>query len=95
MERYTDFCLDCIKGKVENRKKFYFLDKERDSNPAEKKDIEITVVNPTQAAVEQAQSEIKQDKSINRTGKRVYNQKGGKGGRRKVNKAKKKKKRNS
>ena len=90
MERYTDFCLDCVNGKVENRKKFYFLDKPKNSRSEGEKDIEISVVTPTQAAVEQAKSEIQQEKPINRADRRSYFQKGGRGGRHKIKKAKQK-----
>ena len=46
------------------------------------------MVTPTQAAVEQAKSEIDQEKSINKAKKRKYNQSGGSVGRVK-NKSKK------
>ena len=90
MERYSDFCLDCVNGKVETRKKFYFLDKPKNSRSEGEKDIEISVVTPTQAAVEQAKSEIQQEKPINSAIRRSYFQKGGRGGRRKIKKAKQK-----
>ena len=63
-------------------KKFYNLDNdlklENKTGEGEKtSNVDISVVTPTQAAVEQARSEVKQEKAINRGKKGKYNQFGG------------------
>ena len=82
MNKYLDFCNRCMQGKMDYHKKFYILDNdlklENKTGEGEKaSNIDISVVTPTQAGVEQARSEIKQEKAINRGKKRKYNQFGG------------------
>ena len=56
-------------------------------------EIDISVVSPTQAAVEQAKSELEQENTINKARKRKYIQSGGvsRGLKRKIKKILKKK----
>ena len=82
MNKYLDFCNRCMQGQTDYHKKFYILDNdlklENKTGEGEKaSDIDISVVSPTQAAVEQARSEVKQEKAINKGKKRKYNQFGG------------------
>ena len=76
MDKYLDFCNKCIEGKIGYKKNFYILDKPEPSGIS--KDIDISVVSPTQAAVEQAKSELNLQNGINRPEKRKYDQIGGK-----------------
>ena len=76
MDKYLDFCNKCIEGKIGYKKFFYILDKPEPSGIS--KDIDISVVSPTQAAVEQAKSELNLQNGINRPEKRKYDQIGGK-----------------
>ena len=74
MDKYLDFCNECIEGKVGYRKKFHILDSNK-SDPIKKSEsMDVSVVSPTQTAVEQARSELKDEKGINRGKKRKYNQ---------------------
>ena len=80
MNKYLDFCNRCMQGKINFHKKFYNLDNdlklENKTGEGEKtSNVDISVVTPTQAAVEQARSEVKQEKAIKKKGK--YNQFGG------------------
>ena len=82
MNKYLDFCNRCMQGQTDYHKKFYIFDNdlklENKTGEGEKaSDIDISVVSPTQAAVEQARSEVKQEKAINKGKKRKYNQFGG------------------
>ena len=82
MNKYLDFRNRCMQSRMDYHKKFYILDNdlklENKTGEGEKaSDIDISVVNPTQAAVEQARSEVKQEKAINKGKKRKYNQFGG------------------
>ena len=82
MNKYLDFCNRCMQGKINFHKKFYNLDNdlklENKTGEGEKtSNVDISVVTPTQAAVEQARSEVKQEKAINRGKKGKYNQFGG------------------
>ena len=82
MNKYLDFCNRCMQGQMDYHKKFYILDNdlklENKTGEGEKaSDIDISMVSPTQAAVEQARSEVKQEKAINKGKKRKYNQFGG------------------
>ena len=82
MNKYLDFCNRCMQGKINFHKKFYNLDNdlklENKTGEGEKtSNVDISVVTPSQAAVEQARSEVKQEKAINRGKKRKYNQFGG------------------
>ena len=70
-------------------KDFYILsDKYIDNKPAEQ-NTDISVVNPTQAAVDQAKSEVKYQKTINRPTIGKYNQTGGKSGKKSQSRLKK------
>ena len=67
---------------MDYHKKFYILDNnlklENKTWEGEKaSDIDISLVTPTQAAVEQARSEVKQEKAINKGKIGKYNQFGG------------------
>ena len=72
MNKYLDFCNRCMQGKVGYSKGFYIIDKvETPKNKAiADAEIDISVVSPTQAAVEQAKSELEQEKTINKAKKR-------------------------
>ena len=86
---YLNFCKKCIRGEIPYQKKFYVLDKRYDtSNDSGDKNLDVTVVTPTQQAVEQAKNEVKHETNINRAKKRKFDQTGGRGD---VNNNKKKK----
>ena len=60
MDKYLDFCNKCIEGKVGYRKKIHILDSNT-SDPVKKSEsMYVSVVSPTQAAVEQARSELRE-----------------------------------
>ena len=87
---YLEFCKKCIRGEIPYQKKFYVLDKRYDiSNDNRNKNLDVTVVTPTQQAVEQAKNEVIHETSINRAKKRKIDQTGGRGD---VNKKKKQRK---
>ena len=89
MNNYLDFCKKCIRGEIPYQKKFYVLDNSPNiSNETKDKNLDVTVVTPTQQAVEQAKNEVRQELSINRAKKRKIDQTGGRGD---LNKNKKKK----
>ena len=72
-----------MQGKMSYSDKFYLLgDSDNDFNNSSdsrtKEKLDISVVTPTQAAVEQARSELKDDKSIKTAKKRKIVQIGGK-----------------
>ena len=79
MNKYLDFCNRYMQGKVGYRKGFYILDKVETPINKQMADavVDISVVTPTQVAVEQAKSELEQEKTINKAKKRKYNQSGG------------------
>ena len=86
---YLEFCKKCIRGEIPYQKKFYVLDKRYDiSNDNRNKNLDVTVVTPTQQAVEQAKNEVIHETSINRAKKRKIDQTGGRGD---VNKKKQRK----
>ena len=88
MNNYLDFCKKCIRGEIPYQKKFYVLDNSPNiSNETKDKNLDVTVVTPTQQAVEQAKNEFRQELSINRAKKRKNDQTGGRGD---LNKNKKK-----
>ena len=93
MEEYKKFCRDCIDGKIHHKEDFHILKKldirdDKDNNQAK---MDITIVSPTKAAVEQAKSELVHD--INTEKNQDFIQMHGKGRRRKkVKKIIKKKK---
>ena len=63
MKNYQDFCGKMYSG---FRPDFYIIEgkyKEDKENP--KGNIDVTILSPTKAAVDQAKSELKQENSIN------------------------------
>ena len=79
MDKYFNFCKKCIDGKVGYNPNFYELnpknsETERDTD----KSVEVTLVTPTEVAVEQAKSEIKLKKAINSMAGTHKGQTGGK-----------------
>ena len=90
MDTYLDFCKRCSEGKVGYSKDFYILSDKYADNKNTNQSTDISIVNPTQAAVDQAKSEVKNQKTINRSTKGKYNQTGGKSGKKKSSKTKKK-----
>ena len=72
MDKYLDFSNKCIRGKILHRENFYILDKIEPS--LTKKEVDVSMVSPTQAAVEQAKSEMNLQNGINRAEKRKYDQ---------------------
>ena len=78
-------------GKVELSKNYYILDRDEDNGKYKKNDsIDVSIVTPTQAAVEQAKSEVRDKMNINRGKNMNKYQMGGKD--RQNNTSKKKKK---
>ena len=79
MNKYLKFCKKCMEGKMDPSKNYYVLDtdveieKNKNNN-----DIEIATISPTQAAVEQAKSEVREQMNINRGTNRKKFQIGGK-----------------
>ena len=67
MDTYLDFCKRCSQGMVGYRKDFYVLSDKYGDNKNTNQNRDISIVNPTQAAVDQAKSEVKNQKTINRT----------------------------
>ena len=66
MDKYLNFCKKCIEGRVAYNPNFYELNpKNSETDRVNDKPVEVTLVTPTEAAVEQAKSEIKLKKGIN------------------------------
>ena len=66
MNNYLNFCKKCIRGEIPYQKKFYVLDNGYNvSNDIKDKRLDVTVVTPTQQAVEQAKNEVKHELTIN------------------------------
>ena len=79
MDKYLNFCKKCIEGKMEMSKNYYVLDSDEENEKNKKnKNIDVSIVSPTQAAVEQAKSEVRDMMDINRGRKRKIYQIGGK-----------------
>ena len=79
MTNYQDFCKKCIQGKISFKPDFYIIEKiPKDNKDIPKENIDVTIVSPTEAAVDQAKSELKQENGINRNEKKSYVQSGGK-----------------
>ena len=93
MNKYLDFCDKCIEGKVGYRKNVHMLDSNKLDPIKKSESMDVSGVRPTQAAVEQARSELKEEKGINRGKKRKYNQLGGRNDKKKskINSKEKKK----
>ena len=71
MNKYLNFCTKCMEGKMEVYKKCYVLDSdEENENNNKYKNIDVSIVSPTQAAVEQAKSEVREKMDINRAKKK-------------------------
>ena len=67
MNKYLKFCKKCIDGKIELSKNYYVLDSDDDNAKYKNKDsIDVSIVSPTQAAVEQAKSEVRDKMNKNR-----------------------------
>ena len=80
MNNYLDFCKKCIRGEIPYQKKFYVLDNRYDvSNDIKDKNLDVTVVTPTQQTVEQAKNKVKHELSINSAKTRKIDQTGGRG----------------
>ena len=77
MDKYLNFCKKCMEGKMEMSKNYYVLDS--DEEIGKNKNINISIVSPTRAAVEQAKSKVREMMDINRGEKRKIYQIGGKG----------------
>ena len=92
MDTYLDFCKRCSQGMVGYRKDFYVLSNKYGDKKEREQSTDISIVNPTQVAVDQAKSEVKNQNTINRTKKLNYNQTGGKSGKKKSSSSKTKKK---
>ena len=55
MNKYLKFCKKCMDKKIELSKNYYVLDSDDDNAKYKNKDsIDVSIVSPTQAAVEQA-----------------------------------------
>ena len=79
MTNYQDFCKKCIQGKIGFKPDFYIIEKiPKDNTDIPKENVDVTIVSPTEAAVDQAKSELKQENDINRNEKKSYLQSGGK-----------------
>ena len=66
MNNYLNFCKKCIRGEIPYQKKIYVLDNGYNvSNDIKDKRLDVTVVTPTQQAVEQAKNEVKHELTIN------------------------------
>ena len=79
MDKYLNFCKKCIEGKVGYNPKFYELNpKNSETDRVNDKPVEVTLVTPTEATVEQTKSEIKLKKAINSMAGTHKGQSGGK-----------------
>ena len=80
MTAYEDFCKKCIQGKIGFKPDFYIIEGIHKNHADIPKDnLDVTIVSPTEAAVDQAKSELKHENGINRIEKMSDIQKGGKG----------------
>ena len=59
MDTYLDFCKRCSQGMVGYRKDFYVLSNKYGDKKEREQSTDISIVNPTQVAVDQAKSEVK------------------------------------
>ena len=64
MDNYLSFCKKCCEGKIGYKRDYHIIGN-RDNADNIKPEIDVTLVTPTQAAVDQAKNEIKQEKIIN------------------------------
>ena len=73
MDKYLIFCKKCMEGKMEMSKTYYVLDSDEEIEKNKKhKNIDVSIVSPTQAAVEQAKGEVREMMDINRGKKEKY-----------------------
>ena len=73
MNKYLKFCQKCMEGKMDLSKNYYVLDSDEEFEKNKNNNsIELSTISPTQAAVEQAKSEIREEMNINR-GKNLKN----------------------
>ena len=79
-----------LKKWINKDKDFYVLSDNYSNIKGREQSKDISIVNPTQAAVDQAKSEVKNEKTINRVEKMKYNQTGGNSGKKKSRQSKKK-----
>ena len=80
MNKYLNFCKKCMDGKMDQTKNYYVLDSDDDfGRNKNNNNVEVSTISPTQAAVEQAKSEIREQKNINRPKSNQIYQIGGKG----------------
>ena len=90
MDMYKKFCEDCIQGKIGYKCDFHILDSSSKSdnnnnnNNNNGKVLDVSIVSPTQAAVDQARSELKQEMYINEPTSSKHIQSGGNGYRRQI-----------
>ena len=73
MEMYKKFCKYCIQGKIGYKFNFHIIkdpsnnnNNNNNYNNNKKKTSEVSIVSPTQAAVDQAKSELREEKPINK-----------------------------
>ena len=59
MNNYLEFCKKCTQGEIPYQKKCYVLDNGYDTlNDNKDKNLDVTVVTPTQQDVEQAKKKL-------------------------------------
>ena len=96
MDMYKKFCKDCIQGKVGYKCDFHILEPKNINNGnkhnSNDKSVDVSIVSPTQAAVDQAKSELKEEMHINETPMLKQVQSGGSSYRRQIKSVKNKKK---
>ena len=88
---YKKFFEDCIQGKIGYKCDFHILDSSKSDNNNNNnngKVLDVSIVSPTQAAVDQARSELKQEMYINEPTSSKHIQSGGNGYRRQIKKIK-------
>ena len=79
MTDYQDFCKKCIQGKIGFKPDFYIIERKiKDNTDIPNENVDVTIVSPTKAAVDQAESELKQKNGINRNDNNTHIQSGGK-----------------
>ena len=86
---YKKFCEDCIQGKIGYKCDFHILDSSLKSNGDNNnnnngKVVDVSIVSPTQAAVDQARSELRHEMYINEPASSKYIQTGGNSYRRQI-----------
>ena len=91
MDMYKKFCKDCIQGKIGYKCDFHILDSSSKSNGDNNnnnngKVVDVSIVSPTQAAVDQARSELRHEMYINEPTSSEHIQSGGNSYRRQINK---------